>query len=53
MVSDQSFSFDTAGFDDEGVLGQLRVEKTALAAKETDIALVLFTMRIWWRRSAG
>ena len=33
---------DTAGFDDEGVLGQLRVEKTALAAKETDIALVLF-----------
>ena len=33
---------DTAGFDDEGVLGQLRVEKTELAAKETDIALVLF-----------
>ena len=34
---------DTAGFDDEGELGNLRVEKTALAADRTDIALVLFT----------
>ena len=34
---------DTAGFDDEGELGNLRVEKTALAAERTDIALVLFT----------
>ena len=33
---------DTAGFDDVGDLGKLRVEKTELAAKETDIALVLF-----------
>lgn len=33
---------DTAGFDDVGELGRLRVEKTELAAKETDIALVLF-----------
>lgn len=33
---------DTAGFDDVGDLGKLRVEKTKLAAKETDIALVLF-----------
>ena len=34
---------DTAGFDDEGLLGKLRVEKTELAAKETDIAVVLFS----------
>lgn len=34
---------DTAGFDDEGVLGNLRVEKTEQAAKETDIALLLFS----------
>lgn len=33
---------DTAGFDDEGGLGELRVEKTRDAAKSTDIALVLF-----------
>ncbi len=34
---------DTAGFDDEGVLGKLRVEKTEQAARETDIALLLFS----------
>lgn len=34
---------DTAGFDDEGALGKLRVEKTELAAQETDIALLLFS----------
>ena len=33
---------DTAGFDDEGALGKLRVEKTEQAARETDIALLLF-----------
>ena len=33
---------DTAGFDDTGELGRLRVEKTEQAAKETDVALVLF-----------
>lgn len=33
---------DTAGFDDEGELGSLRIEKTKLAARKTDIALVLF-----------
>lgn len=33
---------DTAGFDDEGKLGKLRVEKTEKASAETDIALVLF-----------
>ncbi|WP_173444385.1 [FeFe] hydrogenase H-cluster maturation GTPase HydF [Selenomonas ruminantium] len=34
---------DTAGFDDEGELGRLRVEKTEQAAQETDIALLLFS----------
>lgn len=33
---------DTAGFDDEGELGLLRVDKTERAARETDMALVLF-----------
>ncbi len=33
---------DTAGFDDEGKLGELRVQKTEKASAETDIALVLF-----------
>lgn len=34
---------DTAGFDDSGSLGALRVERTRDAARETDIALVLFS----------
>jgi len=34
---------DTAGFDDEGSLGELRVKRTEQAAKETDIALLLFS----------
>ena len=33
---------DTAGFDDEGELGGIRVEKTRDAAKAIDIALLLF-----------
>lgn len=33
---------DTAGFDDAGEIGNLRVEKTKEAAKKTDIALVVF-----------
>ncbi|MBQ1913716.1 MAG: 50S ribosome-binding GTPase, partial [Selenomonadaceae bacterium] len=33
---------DTAGFDDVGELGELRVGKTQDAAKAVDIALVLF-----------
>lgn len=33
---------DTAGFDDEGTLGALRVERTQEAAARTDVALVLF-----------
>lgn len=34
---------DTAGFDDEGYLGEMRVDKTKTAMEKTDIALVLFT----------
>jgi len=33
---------DTAGFDDEGDLGRLRVEKTAEVIKKTDVAILLF-----------
>lgn len=34
---------DTAGFDDEGELGLLRVEKTKKSAMRTDIAVILFS----------
>lgn len=34
---------DTAGFDDEGELGGMRVEKTEEALEKTDIALLVFT----------
>lgn len=34
---------DTAGFDDIGSLGKLRVEKTKEATQKTDIALIVFT----------
>lgn len=33
---------DTAGFDDEGSLGEKRVEKTKEVIKKTDVAIVLF-----------
>lgn len=33
---------DTAGFDDIGELGEIRVEKTKLAADKTDIAIIVF-----------
>lgn len=33
---------DTAGFDDEGELGKMRVEKTRDALRRTDIAIVVF-----------
>ena len=33
---------DTAGFDDDGAVGSLRVGKTREAAQKTDIALVMF-----------
>ncbi len=32
---------DTAGFDDEGAMGELRMEKTRLALDKTDIALLV------------
>ena len=34
---------DTAGFDDEGALGELRIQKSEDAMDRTDIALLLFT----------
>ncbi|HHU70669.1 MAG TPA: [FeFe] hydrogenase H-cluster maturation GTPase HydF, partial [Clostridiales bacterium] len=34
---------DTAGFDDAGSLGEMRVEKTTKAAEKTDIAVLLFS----------
>lgn len=33
---------DTAGFDDESVLGKSRIEKTRLAAQKSDIGVILF-----------
>ncbi len=33
---------DTAGFDDESVLGESRVEKTRLAAEKSDIGVIIF-----------
>lgn len=33
---------DTAGFDDEGELGRLRVEKTRAALAKTDVAILVF-----------
>ncbi|MBO5250871.1 MAG: [FeFe] hydrogenase H-cluster maturation GTPase HydF [Bacteroidaceae bacterium] len=32
---------DTPGFDDEGVLGEMRIERTVKAVEQTDIALLL------------
>ncbi len=34
---------DTAGFDDIGELGKIRVEKTKKAAEKTDVAVILFS----------
>jgi len=34
---------DTAGFDDEGTVGELRIEKTRQALDKTDIALLLLS----------
>lgn len=34
---------DTAGFDDIGKLGKIRVEKTKKAAEKTDVAVILFS----------
>jgi [FeFe] hydrogenase H-cluster maturation GTPase HydF len=32
---------DTAGFDDEGYLGEMRVEKTKVAMEKTDVAIIV------------
>ena len=34
---------DTAGFDDEGGLGRMRVEKTLDVVQKTDIAVFVFS----------
>lgn len=34
--------YDTAGFDDEGELGAMRVEKTSAVVDKTDIAIMVF-----------
>lgn len=34
---------DTAGFDDVGELGKIRVEKTELASEKTDVAVMVFS----------
>lgn len=47
---------DTAGFDDIGSLGEIRVEKTKLAADKTDLAIIVFTDEntekelLWFKR---
>ena len=38
---------DTAGIDDEGELGALRVEKSMAALAEVDLALLLYTEGAW------
>lgn len=41
--------YDTAGFDDEGELGNLRVEKTVEVTQKTDMAILVFRdMDISW-----
>jgi len=39
---------DTAGIDDVGDLGKLRIEKTAEVIKKTDIAILVFTEKAEW-----
>ena len=38
---------DTAGIDDEGELGKMRVEKSMAALAEVDLALLLYTEGAW------
>lgn len=40
---------DTAGFDDEGELGSLRIEKTKKISEATDIALLVFDRSVFDR----
>lgn len=47
---------DTAGFDDEGELGKIRVKKTRLAAEKTDVAVIVFSdmnieQELYWYNS--
>lgn len=47
---------DTAGFDDTGYLGQMRVEKTKLAMEKTDVALIVcseedITQELEWAKA--
>ncbi len=47
---------DTAGFDDSGYLGEMRVEKTRLAMEKTDVALIVcseedITQELEWARA--
>lgn len=48
--------FDTAGFDDDGLLGTMRVEKTCEVMDKTDIAILVFhdadiSWEIeWWKK---
>lgn len=44
---------DTAGFDDEGELGAMRMEKTALAAQKTELALIVLHPKTWKRNWSG
>lgn len=37
---------DTAGFDDEGELGHMRISQTKKAMSKTDVAILIFTDRI-------
>ena len=38
---------DTAGIDDEGALGQMRIDKTKQVFKRTDLALIITTAGEW------
>ena len=44
---------DTAGIDDSGDLGTMRVEKSAAIARQVDIALILFANNISSRRETA
>lgn len=41
---------DTAGFDDEGELGEKRIEKAKLAAQQADIAVLVFDADEAWKK---
>jgi small GTP-binding protein len=43
---------DTPGFDDEGTLGEMRIERTLKAIERTDIALLLCEENDWIEESS-